>query len=386
MPDPLGQNSMILSIFDRYLLKNVMVSTVFVSVALAAIIMLTQSLRFLELIINSGASSLSFFALTFLAFPRFFEVILPISLMLGIVFIYNKMTSDSEIVVMRASGFSPLRLARPALMLAAFVMVLVFFINAWAAPVSLAKMQTLRVNIKAQYSNLFIREGIFNHIGKDLTVYIQKRGKEGSLEGILIHDTRETDTGVTILAKRGVMIVDNDKQQVLVYEGSRQEFDPEKKILSRLDFNRYSLDLPESEPARQRWREPDERTLWELINSKAELKANPKKWNEIKVEIHRRFISPILAMTFAVVSLCLLLLGDINRRGLGFRIGLAAFSVVALQGAYLLSYNFAKENVIGLILMYAIALLPLGIGYYFLSPQSNGVKSAIKLWFKRHTV
>jgi lipopolysaccharide export system permease protein len=94
-------------IFDRYLLKNLIIATLFTAISLAAIIMLTQSLRFLELIINSGASGLSFFALTFLALPRFFEVILPIALMIGTVFIYNKMTADSEMVVMRTSGFSP---------------------------------------------------------------------------------------------------------------------------------------------------------------------------------------------------------------------------------------------------------------------------------------
>ena len=59
-------------VFDRYLLKHLLLATVFTAVSLAMVIMLTQSLRFLELIINSGASSFSFFALTFLAMPRFF--------------------------------------------------------------------------------------------------------------------------------------------------------------------------------------------------------------------------------------------------------------------------------------------------------------------------
>ena len=105
-------------VFDRYLMKNLLLATLFTALSLAAVIMLTQSLRFLELIINSGASSLSFFALTFLALPRFFEVILPIALMIGVVFIYNRMTTDSEIVVMRASGLSPMRLGQPAFALA----------------------------------------------------------------------------------------------------------------------------------------------------------------------------------------------------------------------------------------------------------------------------
>lgn len=370
---------MVLSIFDRYLLKNIGIATLFVAIALAAIIMLTQSLRFLELIINSGASGLSFFALTFLAFPRFFEVILPIALMLGTVFIYNKMISDSEIVVMRTSGLSPLRLARPALIISVAVGVFVFFINAWIAPISLSKMQNLRTTIKTQYSNLLLREGVFNPIGKDLTVYIQKRGKEGELEGLLIHDTRDINKeDVTILAKRGVIVTDKDKQQVVIYDGSRQNYNLEKKILNSLDFKRYTLDLPESEPARQRWKEPDERTLYELINPDSQSRSDAKKWREFKTEIHRRFVSPILAITYTVLSLCCLLLGDINRRGLGLRISMAAGGVVFLQGLYLLSYNLAKDNLFGLFLMYGITIIPMVFGFYLLSSKSERFKFGLK--------
>ena len=115
-------------VFDRYLLRNLFWATLFTTLSLAMVIMLTQSLRFLELIINSGASSFSFFTLTFLAMPRFFEVILPIALMISTVFIYNRMSADSEVVVMKAAGFSPLRLARPAITLAVLTTMVVFIV------------------------------------------------------------------------------------------------------------------------------------------------------------------------------------------------------------------------------------------------------------------
>ncbi len=366
-------------IFDRYLMKNLLAATLFTALALAGIILLTQSLRFLELIINSGASSLSFFTLTFLALPRFFEVILPIALMIGTVFIYNKLTADSEMVVMRTSGFSPLRLGRPALLLAGMVAVFVFLITAWVAPLSLSKMQSMRVTIKAQVSNLLLREGIFNQVGKDLTVYIRSRSKNGDLEGLLIHDTRDpSKPGVTVMARRGVIVSDNDEQQVIVYEGSRQQFNPKTGLADRLDFNRYTLDLPEAEPIRQRWREPDERTLPELLRPDAESAASPKTLREFSVEAHRRFVSPFLAITYTVLSLCCLLLGELNRRGLGVRIVAATGSIIVLQGLYLLAYNFAKEQNAGLFLMYALVFLPLLCGYYLLTPQSDSFRALVK--------
>ena len=94
-------------LFDRYLLRHLLLATIFVAVSLAAVIMLTQSLRFLELIINSGASGLSFFTLNFLALPRFFEVILPIALMIATVFTYNRMSADSELATHAAAPSGP---------------------------------------------------------------------------------------------------------------------------------------------------------------------------------------------------------------------------------------------------------------------------------------
>lgn len=367
-------------VFDRYMMKNLLGAGLFTALSLACVIMLTQSLRFLELIINSGASSFSFFLLTFLAMPRFFEVILPIALMIATVFIYNRMSADSETTVMRATGFSPMRLSRPAFSLAIITTSIVFVITAWIAPLSLSKMQTMRVTIKAQYSNLLLKEGIFNAIGKDLTVYLHKRGDEGELQGLLIHDSRENlKFPVTILAKRGVIVSDDAGQQVIVYDGSRQEFNPTNGALNRLDFQRYSLDLPEAGPVRQRWREPDERTLIELLNPDAQVRANPKSLNDFRIEAHRRVVSPFLAITFTAVSLCCLLLGNIDRRGLGWRISAAAGSIILLQGLYLVSYNLAKEGLSGLILMYALTFLPMFGAIYLLSPQSEN----FRLKFKR---
>lgn len=366
-------------VFDRYLMRNLLWAGAFTSLSLACVIMLTQSLRFLELIINSGASSFSFFVLTFLAMPRFFEVILPIALMISTVFIYNRMSADSEISVMRATGFSPMRLSRPAFSIAIVTTSIIFLITAWIAPVSLSKMQTMRVTIKAQYSNMLLKEGVFNAIGDDLTVYIHKRGKDGELQGLLIHDSREKlQHPVTVLAKRGVIVSDKEGQQVIVYDGSRQEFAPATGALDRLDFQRYSLDLPEAGPVRQRWREPDERTLIELLNPDAVVRNSPKALQDFRVEAHRRVVSPFLAITFTAVSLCCLLLGAADRRGLSLRITMAAASIIVLQGLYLVSYNLAKEGLPGLILMYALTFIPMAFAIYLLSDKSEGFRLKTK--------
>lgn len=177
-------------VFNRYLFKGLGIATVFIAVTLAMIIFLTQSLRFLELIIDSGASGAAFLLLTLLALPRFFEIILPIALMAAILFVYNRMTIDSELVVMKATGASPQVLARPALLLSAIIMVILLVMTSWLGPVTLSNMQHLRQVIKAQYSTLLVREGVFNPLGEGLTVFVRDRNAAGELEGLMIYDSR----------------------------------------------------------------------------------------------------------------------------------------------------------------------------------------------------
>ncbi len=369
-------------IFDRYLFKDLLTATIFIAVTLASVIFLTQSLRFLELVINSGASSSAFWILTVLALPRFFEIILPIALMAATVFIYNKLTMDSELIVMRSTGASPMALARPALMMAIITTVILWMMTMWLGPTSLSNMQQMRQVIKAQYSTLLFREGVFNSVSPGLTVFIRDKSSNGELHGIMIHDNRvKKAPPVTVLAKRGVIVATDEGQQVLVYDGSRQSMNVDTGALDKLDFDRYSIDLPEeSGTVRQRWREPDERTFLELLNPDPENARDAENKWEFTVEAHRRIVSPLLAPGFVVIALSFLLLGPVDRRGQGWRITMAVVATIIIQGLYLAAFNLSRHTGWGLLFMYVLTILPLASGLFLLSRAGENFRR--KLLFK----
>jgi len=364
-----------LSVFDRSIIKNITIATVFVALTLSVIIFLTQSLRFLELVIEAGASSAAFWQLTLLALPRFFEVILPLALMAGTIFVYARMISDSEMVVLRGAGFSALNLSRPAIVVAIIVVVILMSITMYVGPKSLSKMQEMRQVIKSQFSMLFLKEGVFNQIGSGLTVYIREKDNAGELRGILIHDGRDSSKNPsTVIARRGVLVSQEDGFEVLVYEGSRQEYDSDKKVLNRLNFDSYSLALPNSDEVRQRWSEPDERTIFALLNPDLNDPKDVKNLRALQLEIHKRFISPFLAVCFALVSCAFLLLGPYSRRGQTMRITMAVVCVAVLQGVYLSLFNMAQDSNVGLVLMYLIVFVPSVLSIFMLSHVSENFR------------
>src|SRR5918911_1969275 len=97
----------------RYILLQSLGATLFVTAALTAAIWLAQSLRLIDLIVNRGLSAELFLYLALLILPRFLDVVLPIGAFIAVLFVFNRLTSESELVVMRAAGLSPLSLARP---------------------------------------------------------------------------------------------------------------------------------------------------------------------------------------------------------------------------------------------------------------------------------
>ncbi len=370
-------------LFDRYLFKNLLIATIFTAISLTAVIFLTQSLRFLELVIQSGASGTAFWILTMLALPRFFEVILPISLMAASLFVYHKFLQDSELTVMRATGASPLILARPALLLSAMMVVVLWFMTMWLGPVSLSNMHQMRQVIKAQYSTLLFREGVFNAVSDGLTVYLRERSRNGELKGLMIYDTREDNPApVTILAKRGIIVADDNKQQVIVYEGTRQSRDQDTGVLNKLNFERYTIDLPDENGAvRQRWREPDERTFLELFKPDPDSKRDAENKREFMVEAHRRLVSPLLAPVFVIMIMCVMLLGPVNRRGQTQQMIGAVTGVIIIQGLYLAAFNMSAQSNVGLILMYILVFVPMISGLLLLSQK--GEKLRRRLLFKK---
>lgn len=358
-----------------------MIATLFIAIILASIVFLTQSLRFLEIVLEAGSSGTSFWILTTLALPRFFEIILPLSTMAATLFIYNKLTMDSELVAIRAVGFSPLALARPAIVVGTIVTIILWNLTLWIAPISMAKMQKMRASLTSEFSSILFKEGVFNPVGKGLTVYIRKRNKDGELFGLMIHDTRDpTKPPSTILAKKGALIVSQGLQQVIVYEGTRQVFNDQTGILQRLNFDRYTIDLPKTATSEERWAEPDERTIFELMNPDMTLKRDTENLRNFSIEIHRRITAPLLAFAFPLIALAFLLTGPTNRRG-NIRKLIAAIALsVLMQGLFITSYNLSRSSNTGLLLMYLLTILPPICCILTLSSLSETLKQ--KIFFK----
>ncbi len=355
-------------LITRYLMRNLVSATFFVTIALTMVVLLTQSLKILELVANSDAPPGLFVKLVALSLPKFLETILPVALVIASIFVYNKFIMDNELVVLRSCGFDHHAIARPALLLAAIVCIIMLGLTTYATPVSYGAMQSLRTQVMSKYSSFLLREGVFNTFGKDLTVFVRSRDRNGDLTGILIHDRRDKDKPPsTTTAKRGRLVMNKDIPTILVQDGMRQQMDTGSNSVSRLYFSEYMIEVNSLDTGqRVRNRDYSERTLPELLRPDMSVKYDRDRREVFLAEAHADLIRPFLSVAFVLSSLAVLLVGPFNRRGQGRKVLVAVLIIVAIMVANLMLTSATRRHIELVPLLYISVFLPVFAAYYAL--------------------
>jgi lipopolysaccharide export system permease protein len=359
----------------RYMLRQQVWPLILAVLVIAGIVWMSQSLRFVELVLNRGLPTSTLFELAGLVLPMFTSVFLPIVLFGTVTFSYMRMIMDSEMVIWRAAGMSPLALSTPALALSGIVMTVCFALNVYFMPAAYRQFKDLQSAIRNNYTQVLLREGTFNDLGNGLTVYIRKREANGDLLGIFIHDRREGKDPVTMMAERGAMVQTADGPRVVMVRGNRQEVKRGSKDLSILYFDRYTLDLDTRDTdAGPRWREPRERYLNELFHTDPNsptVKADRRFRLKLRAEGHQRLVSPLLAPAFVLIALAALLTGEFNRRGQGRRVVVASIAMVGMQAAGVSLQSLAGTSGLFVPLMYLLPLSAIAVCLWLLTRQKR---------------
>jgi lipopolysaccharide export system permease protein len=338
----------------------------FIAVAMAGVIWLTQSLRFVDLILNRGLPAHTFFYLAILVLPMVMSVLLPVALFIAVVFAYTKMTMDSEIVVLQACGMSHGDLARPALSVMAIVIGLCYLLNLYLMPLAYREFKDLQFSIRHNYSSVLLQEGAFNTVADGVTVYVRERHNDGELLGILIHDERIPEKTVSMMAERGALVQTPNGPRVVMINGNRQAVERSHERLSILYFDRYIVDFnTDNETAEERWREPRERFIDELFNP-GTTADDQRNAMSMRAEGHQRLSSPLLVVAFGLIALGALLAGEFNRRGQLQRILWATSAIILLQLIYLGAANLTATLPAVASLLYIIPLAAAAVAVYVL--------------------
>lgn len=351
---------------NRYIIKQIVVGFLLVTFSLMSIIWLTQSLRFIDLITNKGLSVAVFAEMTTLLMPRIFTVLSPIAVFAAVLFVYNRMLSDRELVVIKSAGIGPWENAKPAVIVGIVLCLFNIYVFNYGIPWSEKTFSELQWKVKNDVSHLMFREGEFTTLQNNLTVFITTHEKDGLITGILVNDERNPKSKTTISAEKGRVVYTDSGPKIIMVNGTRQEIDNKTAQFTSVSFERYSVDFGIKENNNRKAAGVRERPLGELLSALNNPKLSAKDARRFFVEGNRRLISPLYNILFALLACTGLIIGNFNRRGQAKIISLSILSMIVIQALDLSFTNMANKNLCFLGFMYANLLLPFALCIYLI--------------------
>ena len=362
-----------MKLLSKYIIKQLMLGFVLVSIGMMAIVWLAQSFKMIDLFVTKGLSVWLFLKLTLVALPNFLAVISPLAFFAVVLFVYNRMLLDRELVVMQAVGMSPAQLSRPVFITALILVFLGFCLTLKIVPDSVTAFRELQWTVRNDFSHVLLQEGEFNYLSKGYTVYIRERGRDGTLHGIMVYDNSTPGIKAAIFAEKGILMQGKGVTQIMMVNGSRQELKPGERNFSVLYFDKYTMDFSDAlASSKSRSAEDKELTLTELVKAqRTDPGMDEEDYRAYKVEAFKRVSQPFYNLVFVLVAMAGLLSGKYDRRGQTKRIIEIVGVVLLLQSAALGFENLANKNLSYLSLMFLNLLLPCVACLYLLFRKSE---------------
>jgi lipopolysaccharide export system permease protein len=300
---------------SRYILRTTISAFLIVLFTLTAVIWVTQALRDIDIVTSQGQTIVVFVGITGLIIPLLILVIAPIAVVIAVAHTLNKLSTDSEIIVMNAAGMSPWLLFRAFMFAALVVAMLVAAISAYFAPKGLRMLRDWITQVRADVVSNIVQPGRFTTIQSGVTIQIRERRQNNELVGIFLDDQRNPNERLTVMAEAGELL-DNDKGTFLVLQnGVVQRYEAGERDPAMVSFDRYAFDLsqfaggPQSVTYSIR-----ERYLWQLIFPDPKDRFFVEQPGQFRAEMHDRLIAPIYPIAFVMIAYAFLGAPRTNRQ------------------------------------------------------------------------
>ncbi|RJQ14692.1 MAG: LPS export ABC transporter permease LptF [Nitrospiraceae bacterium] len=304
-------------IIHKTIFRELLANTVVIIVSLSVILFMEKFVRLTRLFMGKGADLADIVRIFVYLQPSILLLSIPMSILIAIFLTYGRMGTDSETVVLKASGMSFFGISGPAIVLSAALCIVLLFISLYLLPRGMhAFKKTLYETIVRKASMTFEEES-FSDVFKGTVIYVKDIPSSGEFRGIFVY--RDADNSVkaplTIVSESGTITSSAEEGLIKLTMNNGLIHSYSGKSSSEITFNKYDLVLTSGLGAIDKTK-PDEIRTSELWKGSSNLTA----WG---IELHRRIALPFACIIFGVLGPALSnRVGRIGRLG-GFSLSLS---------------------------------------------------------------
>ena len=373
--------------FDRYMLSQLMVLFGFFALVLVSIYWINRAVKLFDRLIGDGQTAMVFAEFTALTLPSVIRVVLPIAGFAATLYVTNRLSTESELTVMQATGFSPWRLARPVLYFGLIVGIMVAMLANVLVPASLKQLQLRETEISQNVTARLLTEGTFLHPTDGVTFYIREIAPDGRMNDVFLSDRRNPNESVTHTAASAYLIRTETGPALVMIDGLTQRLSRPALQLNTTHFADLSYSISglistEDRTSAQLRHFNTFEMLTTPVHIQVRTGVNTGVFAE---ELHTRFTQPLFALAAVLLGFASLLSGGFSRFGVWRQIVIALILLILIKALESLVTEPVLSNSSLWPLLYLPALLGLAIAIALLA-RSAGQLPSLSAWRRRKAV
>jgi lipopolysaccharide export system permease protein len=323
--------------------------------------------------------------------PWFLMFIIPMSVMMGVLLTFLRMSNDNEIIALKSCGLSVYRLLPPVLTFALFGCLLTAFITLYGVPQSKTALEKMAMRLAASHADIGLKERTFNDAFENVMLYVNEIDTQNKkLIDIFIEDKRQPDIVSTVVAPEGRLFSEPEKFtfHLLLSDGTIHQTNPKDRSATSIQFDTYKLSLDfkkEIEKYDENVKHREAMSIAELrqyMENRAAKEGKDKDYYKAKIVMHRRFSIPIACLAMGLIAFPLGIQSKNAKRSFGLVLCLFFFLLYYLL--LTIGYGFGEDGVyppeIG---MWVPNVVMGGIGLFMLIQTGRERSLMIELLIRR---
>jgi len=319
------------SIVYRYIFRELIPPFIMNLVFFMFVFLMRQILEITHVIVNYQVGVLAFFLMLAYSMPYFLAYIIPMSVMMSALLTFLKLSSDNEIVALKAGGVSLYQLLPPVIVFSILSGVLAAFMSIYGIPWGQQAYKEMALHVVQSNFNIGLKERQFIDSFDGVMFYVNKIDlQNNALTDIYIEDQRNEALASTIVAPKGVIFSGEDKFSFILslYKGTINQVDVKNHAVYATKFDTYDLRLDLKDAMKnvsQREKKEKEMRIEELTGYLETGDRQSKKYLNVKMELHKKFSIPFACIVLGILAVPLGVASSATRKTAGLGIGLIAF-------------------------------------------------------------
>jgi len=332
--------------FDRYMLSQLMVMFGFFSLVLVLVYWINKAVVLFDRLIADGQSAAIFFEFTALSLPGVIRLALPLSAFAATVYVTNRMSTESELVVVQATGFSPFRMARPVVYFGVIVFAIMTLLMHVLAPLAAAQLTQRQNEIAQNFTARLLSPGSFLEPTDGLTFYVGDVTSAGELQEVFLADLRDPAQHVTYTASQAYLVSTEANVQLVMIDGMAQILQTETQRLATTSFTDFAYDIGQfmTMPSAAGRKDTQVPTLELLRASEALMAETGRTKSELLTRAHDRFSQSLLGTVAALLGFAALIVGGFSRFGVWKQIIVAIFLIIVIKAIETRGISLARSS------------------------------------------